>query len=779
MSTARFAEGYVRKYGIAIVKIEPGSKGPRGMGWNAPGGYFTDSSEAAAFFSEHPSWNMGAVLGPSGLCSIDVDNVEYSSVVLSHFGIDVHELARIYPTIVGNPARFRVMFRVPEGASLDRKALTWPNLQDPDGSKHSDLIRRAVAAKKAGNAAESDKLRDEAKRFARITVMELRAGLVQDVLPPSIHPETHRPYEWRTRPSGGFIALDERLLALWLDWDGFKAKAEALCPWAPRAPRPAARGGAGHGGVGVIEAFNRAHRIEAALEHYGYEPRAGRWLSPHSSTGMPGVWVQEGHNRAWNEHASDPLCSSTSKHPVGPFDLFCYYDHAGDVAKACKAAAEELGLNQPAARPAALAGIDPDTGEIFAPGPDVPPPKLSQPAKKDDATLSWPHRSSKGRILQTIENLQAVVEFLGVTVRYNVITKDEQILVPGHGFSRDNEANASLAWLTSKCEQVGLPTGRIAEYVTYLAEQNPYNPVAEWIESRPWDGQSRLQDLYDTVTAAGGEVAKVLKEAFMRRWLISAVAAAFEPHGVSAHGVLVFQGEQYLGKTHWFKRLVPRELGVVADGKLLKPDDRDSVKAVVSNWLVELGELDATFRKADIAQLKSFLTRDKDVFRKAYARRESEFARRTVFFASVNPKEFLHDQTGNRRYWTVECASIDHGHGIDMQQLWAEVLTIYRAGESWFLAQDEFEGLNAQNKDFEVIDPVEEVILSGLQWEDPKGTWVWKSATDVLRELGFDRPSQSDSTKASLFIRRRNGGLGKRVASSRLLLVPMKTIKRG
>jgi putative DNA primase/helicase len=50
---------------------------------------------------------------------------------------------------------------------------------------------------------------------------------------------------------------------------------------------------------------------------------------------------------------------------------------------------------------------------------------------------------------------------------------------------------------------------------------------------------------------------------------------------------------------------VPKELGVVQDGMMLRPDDRDSVKQVVSHWLVELGELDATFRKSDIAQLKA------------------------------------------------------------------------------------------------------------------------------------------------------------------------------
>jgi hypothetical protein len=394
--------------------------------------------------------------------------------------------------------------------------------------------------------------------------------------------------------------------------------------------------------------------------------------------------------------------------------------------------------------------IDADTGEITdisAPLPD----------------------EYRGRALSTIENLAEICRRLGVTVRYNVISKEEEIMIPEQSFSLDNRGNASIAWLMSWCERLRMPTGKVGDYITYMADRNLHNPVANWIESKPWDGQSRLQDLYDTVASHGDED---LKNTIMRRWLISAVAAAFNPTGVSAHGVLVFQGAQYMGKTAWFKRLVPKELGVVQDGMMLRPDDRDSVKQVVSHWLVELGELDATFRKSDIAQLKAFLTRDKDILRRAYARKESEFARRTVFFASVNPKEFLHDQTGNRRFWVIECKSIDYDHGIDMQQLWAEVLTMYRAGEGWTLHGEEHEALEEHNKTYEVIDPIEELIASGLRWNEPPAAWRWRSATEVLAELGRDTCTQGEATRAAHLIRQRNGNLSRKANGARALLAP-------
>jgi putative DNA primase/helicase len=264
-----------------------------------------------------------------------------------------------------------------------------------------------------------------------------------------------------------------------------------------------------------------------------------------------------------------------------------------------------------------------------------------------------------------------------------------------------------------------------------------------------------------------------LKEAMLHRWLISAVAAAFEPRGVSAHGVLVLQGEQYLGKTKWFKSLVPAELGVIQDGLILRPDDRDSVKQAVSFWLVELGELDATFRKSDIAQLKAFLTRDRDTLRRAYAKLESHYARRTVFFASVNPRQFLHDPTGNRRYWTISCASIDHDHGLDMQQVWAEVYeTAYRAGEGWLLTSNELSALNAHNKDYEVLDPIRERLLTRFDWQANDMLWRWMTATDIMLEIGFDRPTRADVTQCGQIVSELNGGKVRKSNGKRLSRVP-------
>ena len=205
---------------------------------------------------------------------------------------------------------------------------------------------------------------------------------------------------------------------------------------------------------------------------------------------------------------------------------------------------------------------------------------------------------------------------------------------------------------------------------------------------------------------------------------------------------------------------------------ILDPSNKDSIEQACSFWMVELGELDATFKKSDIAALKAFITNKSDVFRKSYARKKSQFARRTVFFGSVNNKNYLNDPTGNRRFWTIECADIKHSHDIDMQQLWAEVLHHWRNGESYFLTPDEMNQLNEHNEDFTAMDPIAEKISTKLAWDEPVSLWTWRNVTSILESIGLDKPSRGDATAAGIHLRRINGGKSKRSNGVGYVLAP-------
>lgn len=359
-TTADWARRYIEAFGLALVPIEPGEKGPKGKDWNKPGGYITDADAAEAFWSMRPSHNLGVVLGPSRVCSLDVDDVELTRMVLSQtLGLDVDALAAAYPTTVGNPARFRVMFRVPDGVELSRHALVWPNKNDPDGAIYKGLMAQVKTAMDEGDAEREAAFRLAAGPFKKVTVFELRGGLVQDVLPPSIHPGTGRPYTWRTRPdSAGLPELPAQLLAIWQGWDEYKSQAESICPWRPKPAAPArpvqpkprtVSAAAGQPLPEVIPEFNRCHDIAALIEAHGYKRMDGKWLCPQSSSGEPGVTITDG--KLYSHHTSDPLANG---HKNDAFDVFKILEHDGDQRAAIKAAAQILGIDAKSRPPAPL-----------------------------------------------------------------------------------------------------------------------------------------------------------------------------------------------------------------------------------------------------------------------------------------------------------------------------------------------------------------------------------------------------------------------------------------
>jgi putative DNA primase/helicase len=377
--------------------------------------------------------------------------------------------------------------------------------------------------------------------------------------------------------------------------------------------------------------------------------------------------------------------------------------------------------------------------------PSAPPHTASPATTMETGDAPTFPDMGKNAPLATIQNIRALLDFYGIEVGYNLIKKDIHIKIPNLTLLKDNAKSNSLVHIVSLASKHKLPRGGVEEFVEYLASDNPFNPAVRWITSTPWDGVSRVQAFYDTLVTKAEDTP--LKETLMRKWMLSAIAAVFSPNGAAGSGILVLQGEQYMGKTKWFKDLVPAELEIIKDGMMLDPKDKDSVYQCVTNWLVELGEVDATFRKADIAHLKAFLTKDTDVLRLAYARKTSEFARRTVFFASVNQEDYLNDPTGNRRFWTIECQSIKHSHGLPMQQIWAEFYELWKKGESYFLTQDELLKLNSRNEDFTAKDPFEQMVLE--KYDLTGQGLTFKSSLEILRSFGISVPSSRDFSRLS------------------------------
>lgn len=445
------------------------------------------------------------------------------------------------------------------------------------------------------------------------------------------------------------------------------------------------------------------------------------------------------------------------------------YDKGDTTSDVMDAVPNNVTISEPPP-PSTSSSIEPiaDTEVLVCPESPCPEQKTgsqldtrNQASSLDNAQpldpLKFPNlpRSGSNQTPTTISNIRHMMAGYHIIVRYNVIKKKLEILLPGHTGSTDNLDNVSMTYIISLAALNGLGIGQVPSYIEVLADKNLYNPVADWITSKPWDGIDRLPAIYDTVTSRE-DFPAVLKKILIYKWLLSAVAAALKPSGFKARGVLTFQGAQGIGKTSWVISLVSylqlRDMAVKVDHHL-DGSNKDSILGAVSHWLVEIGELDSSFKK-DIARLKGFLTSDYDKLRRPYARIESEYQRRTVFFASVNQSDFLIDNTGNSRWWTIPVTKINYNHGIDMQQLFAQLAVDFNNGKEWWLDQHEDALLDFCNSEHRSVSVFRERILEIVDMEQiGKDGHPAMTATEVLKMLGYDRPTNPQCKECAGILR--------------------------
>ncbi len=374
------------------------------------------------------------------------------------------------------------------------------------------------------------------------------------------------------------------------------------------------------------------------------------------------------------------------------------------------------------------------------------------------------------KILDTKANLEYLLNFFHIKIRYNLMTRRREINIPQEIFLSDENENACFEMIENIATLNSLPTKRLDKRLDNIAWDNPYHPIREMIKENPWDGVSRLPDFIDTLHSKDRPTTLMI----VKTWMCAAIAAAFSDDGFTNQGVLVLQGGQGIGKTTFAKKLDPINCGAVQLGACLDPTSKDDILSLSRFWIVELGELDVTFRKADIARLKSFITKNADHVRAPYAMRESTLFRRTAYIATVNDPNYLVDQTGNRRWWTVELESIDDVE-FDMVQVWAEV---YRLWELEIikpeLSKENQAAINKINESHQKIDPLEEKVLDFFDW-DAAGRSE-KTCTQVLEMLNM-RISPTDANNMSRVLEKITEAKPRRTEKGRFFLIPPQSIR--
>lgn len=401
--------------------------------------------------------------------------------------------------------------------------------------------------------------------------------------------------------------------------------------------------------------------------------------------------------------------------------------------------------------------------------------KLKRAGKLSDETPlhrrplgGWPDMSADDLPIATIENARHMFRRLGVKLRYNTMSKDLAFDIPWAKLSAHSELNDAFTEIKSISRHNKLSADDMIEYARLIANNEAFNPVEEWIDSKPWDGIPRFGLLLDSMDCAD----KVLGAQLLRRWLLSAVAAVYGPKGVCAQGVLVLQGPQNAGKTTWLKMLCGDRDEFFKEGHHLNLRDKDTLILALSNWLVELGELDSMFKsKRQVEELKAFITNDRDELRKPYERVPGKWARRTVFCATVNPEQFLVDSTGDRRYWTLSVTRPRYMDMPDMQQLWAEAKTWFVAGEQIHLNIEEAKALEASNRVHSESSFLEDKILNHYDFAQECGSSL-RNAIQILAELGITNGDKKQRDEIHVALEKLRGEPDGRVANRKAWRLP-------
>lgn len=387
--------------------------------------------------------------------------------------------------------------------------------------------------------------------------------------------------------------------------------------------------------------------------------------------------------------------------------------------------------------------------------------------KRAATQLVLPDQNSTGQGLPTPANTQALLDFYNIRIRYNEMTKDTDIDIPGVYFSADTENNAKLEHIRGLARTHRLNPSDLYGHITVIANQHAYHPVREWIDAHTWDGQDRLQLYYDSIELTADNP---MKETMMRKWVLSLVAALYHPN-FSCEGVLTLQSPQGRGKTISVENILPAQYRSRwnKDAVVIDMRDKDSIFKALQFWIAELGEVDATFRKSDMEALKGFITEKTDVLRPPYERKSNRYPRRTVFYATVNQPEFLQD-VENRRFWVLAVKKF-HSVDIDAAQFWAQIKCMYEAIKNkistqaqrelnnewgWFMSPQERESMQVLQEIHRAADPVEQLLDKYVVQTTIKGlSGEWMNVTDLLLRCGKLNPNKRDLNTGADWLRAR------------------------
>jgi hypothetical protein len=252
-------------------------------------------------------------------------------------------------------------------------------------------------------------------------------------------------------------------------------------------------------------------------------------------------------------------------------------------------------------------------------------------------------------------------------------------------------------------------------------EDRPFNPILQYLRSLDWDGVTRLGSMARDYLGSDSE----LHAEMVRKFMIGAAARVLEP-GCKLDTALVLQGDQGLRKSTFFSILG----GEWFVDTYIDITNKDSILQLHAAWLYEFAEIENLIVGRASARVRGWMSSSHDTFRPPYQRAAIKKPRAVVICGTVNPQQFLNDETGSRRYWVIPVRrKIPFDLLTEMRdQLWAEAMCSAEAGDQFWLDDESERRRDIENRTFTEDDP----------WIQPIADWLSHpnvgevSCTDLL-----------------------------------------------
>lgn len=280
-----------------------------------------------------------------------------------------------------------------------------------------------------------------------------------------------------------------------------------------------------------------------------------------------------------------------------------------------------------------------------------------------------------------------------------------------------------------------------------VSAERTYHPIKDYFETLEWDEKERVDTLL--INYLGADDVPYVR-AVTRKTLCAAVARVYEP-GIKFDSILVLTGPQGIGKSTFYAILGK---GWYSDSLSISDmKDKTAAEKLQGYWILELGEL-AGIKKVDVETVKSFISRTDDKFRQSYGINVESHPRTNIIVGSTNSESgFLRDITGNRRFWPVHVTGNGKYHAWDLKdvdQIWAEAIVKYRAGEELFLKGEAAADAYVQQQQAMESDDREGVIIDYLEKLLPE-SW---DTMDLYQRRSFLSGSEFDGGAVTGIMRR-------------------------